>query len=92
MIRTSQEPSQQRHHRCWRSRAIGVARVPENAQESVLGEWRGGPSGRGMPGKPVMGQIVMHVLAIHQSNQHIHIQQTNQGLIQRRHQSDSFRN
>ena len=79
MVGMRQQPHQQGHHRCWGTRAVGVAGMPQDAQHTVLGERTCCPTRRTVLSKPVMGRVVMHVLRIQQGNQHVHIQQSDHG-------------
>ena len=83
MVGMRQQPHQQGHHRCWRTRAVGVARMPQDAQNTVLGERTRCPTRRTVLSKPVMGWVVMHMLRIQQGNQHVHIQQSDHGSSSR---------
>ena len=79
MVGMRQQSDQQRHHCCWRTRAVGVAGMPQDAQNTVLGERTRCPARRRVLSKPVMGRVVMHVLRIQQGNQHVQIRQSYHG-------------
>ncbi|MDB4336822.1 hypothetical protein N9996_04500 [Synechococcus sp. AH-603-M21] len=59
------------------TRAVGISRVPENPQQRVLSEGASSPAMTAMGLKPAVGWLVEHVPGIDQSDQHIHIQQSN---------------
>ena len=73
------QPDQQGHHRCWRTKTVGVAGVPQDARNTVLGERARRPTRRTVLSKPVMGRVVMHMLRIQQGNQHVQIRQSYHG-------------
>ena len=47
----------------------------ENADEAVLRERAGCPPVRVVVGKPVVGELVMHVIGIEQGDEQVHIEQ-----------------
>ena len=68
MVGMRQQSDQQRHHCCWRTRAVGVAGMPQDAQNTVLGERTRCPARRRVLSKPVVSRVVVHMLRIQQGN------------------------
>ena len=60
-----------------RTRPSGIGRVAENTDETIFSDWTGSPASRGMLMKPANRTIVVFVVGILPSNQHIDIKQPN---------------
>jgi hypothetical protein len=88
MGRMAKKSLKQGHHNSRPTRAVGISRVPENPQQRVLSEGASSPAMTAMGLKPAVGWLVVHVLRIDQSDQHIHIKQSDPFG----HQASSSRN
>jgi hypothetical protein len=84
----AKKPLKQGHHESRPGRAVGITRIPENPQQRVLSEGASSPAMTAMGLKPAVGWLVVHVPGIHQSDQDIHIEQSNPFG----HQASSSRN
>ena len=61
MVGMRQQPHLQGHHLCWRTGAVGVAGMPQDAQNTVLGERTRCPARRTVLSKPVVGLSLIHI-------------------------------
>src|SRR5438034_670585 len=69
------EPAQNRQHGAHIPGSVRIPGVAGDPDETILGEWAGGPGLTSRFSKPAMSCFVMDVHRIAQSKQHIDIQQ-----------------
>ena len=58
--------------------------MADDADEAIFREWAGAPAVTGVWAEPVVGRLVVEVLAIDQGDQNIDVQQDAQGSSSRR--------